>query len=252
VLFKSWQLWVVIAALFPGWLRAAPLSVPDLFAQSHQLVLVITPDWQTVTGHLRRFEWREGTWEAVGAPIPIVVGRSGLAWGRGLHPMPQEGPIKKEGDGKSPAGIFRLSYAFGYAAPDAVRDIKLPYRQCTASLECVDDVKSAFYNTVIDRNTLTKPDWNSSEHMRMKNDEYKLGIFVAHNTDPAVLGVGSCVFMHIWLGPGIPTSGCTAMTEGSIESLLGWLDSSAQPLLVQLPQAEFNRLQKPWGLPANP
>jgi len=47
---------------------------------------------------------------------PRELGRAGLAWGLGLHGNPPfPGPIKREGDGRSPAGAFELSSAFGYA-----------------------------------------------------------------------------------------------------------------------------------------
>jgi D-alanyl-D-alanine dipeptidase len=166
------------------------------------------------------------------------------------NPPPPSDPQKKEGDGRSPAGIFHLTYAFGYAAPDQVREIKLPYVQCTETVECVDDTNSSYYNIIKDRNSATKVDWTSSEKMRMKDDEYKLGVFIAHNSDPAEPGAGSCVFMHIWKAPGRPTSGCTAMRIGDLESLLGWLDARSTPVLVQLPQEEYKRRQHSWLLPA--
>jgi L,D-peptidoglycan transpeptidase YkuD (ErfK/YbiS/YcfS/YnhG family) len=130
-----------------------------------------------------------------------------------------------------------------------VREIRLSYVQCSATLECVDDTNSADYNVILDRRSVTAPDWKSSEKMRMTNDEYRLGIFIAHNSSPVQPGAGSCVFMHIWKGPDVPTSGCTAMSPGAIESVLGWLDPQAHPVLVQLPEAEYQRLQTPWQLP---
>lgn len=222
----------------------------DALALSQQLLVVTTSDWKATTGLLRRFERTERGWQLDEPVLPVVVGRSGLGWGRGANPPSQTGPQKKEGDGRSPAGVFPLPYAFGYADPDSVREIKLPYVQCTATLECVDDTNSSYYNIIVDRRSVAKADWNSSEKMRMTNDEYRLGIFVAHNTGPAIPGGGSCVFMHIWKSPTTPTSGCTAMSSGSIESLLGWLDPQSHPLLVQLPDAEYRRVQAAWRLPA--
>jgi D-alanyl-D-alanine dipeptidase len=217
------------------------------------MVVVTTKDWTATEGTLRRFERMEIGWQQVGSAIPVVLGRSGLGWGRGLtNPPPSSDPEKKEGDGRSPAGIFRLKYAFGYAAPDQVRQIKLQYIQCTETVECVDDTNSAYYNIIKDRNSVEKVDWKSSEKMRMSDDEYRLGVFIEHNTLPTEPGAGSCVFMHIWKGPGHPTSGCTAMSTGGIESLLGWLDARASPVLVQLPEEEYKRRQARWLLPVIP
>jgi D-alanyl-D-alanine dipeptidase len=224
-------------------------SVRGSLAVSQQMVVVTASDWKATTGWLRRFERSAQGWEIDGPPLPVVLGRGGLGWGRGAHPLPQSGPQKKEGDGRSPAGIFSLPYAFGYAAPDSVREIKLPYVQCTASLECVDDTNSSYYNVIVDRRSVDAPDWKSSEKMRMTNGEYRLGIFVDHNTSPAQPGAGSCVFLHIWKGSDVPTSGCSAMSDGAMESLLGWLDAQAHPVLVQLPEAEYQRFQTAWQLP---
>jgi L,D-peptidoglycan transpeptidase YkuD (ErfK/YbiS/YcfS/YnhG family) len=216
------------------------------------MILVVTKDWQAIDGQLQRFEATDRFWQPVGPPIRVVVGRSGMGWGRGEHSMPQPGPQKKEGDGKSPAGAFDLRYTFGSEPPEKVPGIKMPYIQCTRTLECVDDPKSPRYNQILDRPTNASPDWKSSEKMLMTNGQYRLGIVIEHDTAPPEPGAGSCVFMHIWLGPGIGTSGCTAMRDGDIEALIGWLDARANPILVQLPQAEYLRLQKHWRLPDMP
>jgi len=224
----------------------------SLMVQPQQMIVVLTKDWQAVDGQLQRFEYGAPSWQAVGEPIQVVVGRNGMGWGRGLHPLPQPGPQKKEGDGKSPAGVFALRYTFGYEPPEKMAGLKMPYLHCTRALECVDDPKSAHYNEILERPTNGTADWHSSEKMLMTNNQYRLGIVIQHNTTPTEAGAGSCVFMHIWLGPGIGTSGCTAMKEGDIETLVGWLDARSHPALVQLPEAEYRRLQKAWHLPEWP
>ena len=226
----------------------------ETISMSRQMVVVTTKDWTATDGTLRWFERKEHGWEQIGTAMPVVVGRSGMGWGLGLTNQPAtvvtNDPKKREGDGRSPAGIFYLPHAFGYAAPDDVSEIKLPYIRCTTSVECVDDTNSIDYNLIKDRKNVAKPDWKSSEKMKMPDDQYKLGIFVAHNSNPAVPGAGSCVFMHIWKAPGHPTSGCTAMSEGTIETLLGWLDIASKPVLVQMPEPEYKKHQEKWLLPA--
>jgi L,D-peptidoglycan transpeptidase YkuD (ErfK/YbiS/YcfS/YnhG family) len=240
--------------LFPVWLNAQPRGiVPETLSASRQIIVVTASNWNVSGGTLRRFERAGFDWQLIGPPMPVVLGRAGLGWGGGLNPPVETGPQKKEGDGRSPAGIFPLPYAFGYAPPDAVHEIKLPYVQCTASVECVDDTNSSHYNQIVDRLSIQKvekADWKSSEKMRLADGEYELGIFVAHNSPRSVPGAGSCIFMHVWKGPGRPTSGCTAMSVGEIEALLGWLDPRANPVLVQLPQAPYQQVQQLWTLPA--
>lgn len=223
--------------------------------QARQLLLVTTSGWQAVNGTLQRYE-RKSTnqpWQVVGAAVPIVVGRHGLGWGRGLHgdadALAQANqPRKREGDGKAPAGVFRLSSAFGYAASD--QRLKLPYRQARAATQCVDDVQSALYNQLVERDSFAKPDWQSHEEMRRRDDQYRWGVFVDHNvgTQRQPSG-GSCIFLHIWARPGAGTAGCTAMETDSIEQVLFWLDATKQPALVQLPLDELTRLKTAWQLP---
>lgn len=222
-------------------------------ARARQLVLVTTRDWDAVGGVLRRFERRgaRGAWAQVGAEVPVVVGRTGLAWGVGLvEPAgASAGPRKREGDGKAPAGVFRLGPAFGFAdAREASARLRLPYTPLTPSTECVDDAASRHYNLVVDRDALKVADWNSSEHMR-EVEGYRWGLVVAHNAAPPAPGLGSCIFLHVWAGPAKGTAGCTAMEQTNLETLLGWLDSSKRPLLVQLPEGEYARLRGTWLLP---
>jgi L,D-peptidoglycan transpeptidase YkuD (ErfK/YbiS/YcfS/YnhG family) len=227
----------------------SPLS--EAMIESRQLILVITSGWNAVDGEMRLYE-RDSIndqWKAVGEKISIVVGRNGMAWGKGLHGAAiGEGPVKREGDGRSPAGVFSLSSAFGYAPREQVGEVKLPYIQAVSTLECVDDPQSAHYNRIIDRGAVENPDWKSSERMRRDDDQYRWGVVVDHNADGAP-GRGSCVFLHIWEAPRKGTAGCTAMDLSSMEDLLRRLDAKKRLVLVQLPQAEFERLRTVWGLP---
>jgi D-alanyl-D-alanine dipeptidase len=225
-----------------------------MIALARQMILVRTNDWASVTGRLLRFERAVSgaDWKPVGEETAIVVGRSGLAWGRGVHSNPPDaGPIKHEGDGKAPAGVFRLSSAFGYAPRDAAGFIRLPYIQSTTSIECVDDVDSTQYNRLVDRSRAATIDWKSSEQMLRQDEQYRWGVVVDHNANSPVTGGGSCIFLHIWRGASSGTSGCTAMEQSHLEELLRWLDPAASPILVQLPNAQFLKLREPWGLPSS-
>jgi D-alanyl-D-alanine dipeptidase len=233
--------------------QAAPA---DVLAGARQLLVVTTPAPDAIDGRLQRYERgrADQTWRAVGDAVPIVVGKSGLAWGSGLIPASAPGLVKKEGDGRSPEGVFALGTSFGYAAA-ALRGAKLAYLPLDANTECVDDPASQHYNRVVGRNTVA-PDWNSSERMRNMGESYRWGIVVDHNniaapaTDPKpVAGGGSCIFLHVWKGPGKGTAGCTAMAQPDIESLLTWLDPDRHPLLVQLTAANYARLRSAWQLP---
>jgi D-alanyl-D-alanine dipeptidase len=233
--------------------QAGPPQAPPVTG-ARQLLVVTTADWDTVPGTLRRYERAApgAAWRPVGGPLAVVVGRGGMGWGRGLHAVtPGAGdPVKREGDGRAPAGVFRIGSAFGYASASSVRWIRMPYIHSTESFRCVDDVRSAYYNQVVDSAGVRK-DWTGTvERMRLADGQYRLGAVVEHNwggqTRP---GDGSCIFLHVWKGPAHGTAGCTAMEEASIAEVLRWLDPAAAPTLVQLPRAEYAAKRAAWGLP---
>ena len=227
-------------------LRAAP---PPLVRDANQLLLVVTPDWNTVQGELRRFERGnlDAPWRAVGAPGLIVVGKNGTAWDP-LAAQPVPGPVKAEGDGRSPAGVFPLGKAFGYAPAAEAAWLKLPYLPVTEGVECVDDSASSLYNQVVDRRTIKTPDWNSSEKMREVGEAYRWGVVVNYNT-PAVPKRGSCIFLHIGGEQGKGTAGCTAMAPDFLREVMAWIDPGRKPVLVQLPRAAYDALKPAWSLP---
>jgi D-alanyl-D-alanine dipeptidase len=216
-----------------------------------QVVVVVTKGWTNVDGQLRCFERKDdGDWVEHGAPITVVVGHSGMAFA-GPRPEPprkfktgdtitttESLPFKREGDGCSPAGVFNLETAFGYAPFDQASWIKLPYVQCTDAIECVDDGKSSHYNQVLDSTKVDKRDWNSSEQMHRKDVLYRWGVVVEHNSKRKS-GDGSCIFLHIWEGAHKGTTGCTAMEETDLKRLMAWLDPKAKPMLVQFPEDEY-------------
>src|SRR5215207_5369730 len=93
-------------------------KTPAPLARARQLIVVTTRGWDDVPGTLRRFERKgtRGAWAQVGREVPVAVGRNGLGWGAGVVDAGgAEGPTKREGDGKAPAGVFALGAAFGFA-----------------------------------------------------------------------------------------------------------------------------------------
>ena len=194
-----------------------------------QLIVVNTKNWSASSGTLQRYKKVKQTWKKVGKSISIKVGRNGLGWGIGLHTIPKNAKIiKKEGDGKAPAGIFSLKQAFGYN-PIVV---DYPYEVYHRTDHCVDDVHSQFYNKIVDSKKINI-DYQSKEHMKFPKNYYKLGVVVNHNhidEAGAKKGAGSCIFLHI---KKVPTAGCTVMSENEMKEIIEWLDISAHPLLVQ-------------------
>lgn len=217
----------------------------------NQIIIVVSKAWNDSTAEMWFFQRKDSNkkWKQNGEKIDCDLGTNGFAWGRSLIKTDKfEGPVKHEGDNKSPAGIFKLPFSFGFYPKYDVKWIKFPYVQIDSSMECVDDTTSKYYNEAADRNKVKKVDWNSSEKMR-KIDEYEYGLFIGNNWKPAVKSKGSCIFLHIWDQPRKSTEGCTAISKDNIISLLKWLKPNEHPLLIQLTKEYYQRFRKEMGLP---
>ncbi len=257
---RAWRLgWRVAGlTLLAGALPAAadPAAGPAPaatagWAQARQLILVVTPDWNADHGSLQTFVRDGQGWRAAGLAAPVTIGHAGAAWGRGLQPEAGEGPRKREGDGRSPAGVFRLGIAFGYAAGATTA---MPYRALTAGDYCIDVSGSPLYNRIVDAAKVGEAAVKgSTEPMRRDlhvhgDQRYKLGFVIAHNAD-ARAQAGSCIFGHLWKSPHDATTGCTAMAEATMRALLAWLRPDEQPVFVLLPRQAYARLAASWQLP---
>ncbi|MEZ4775668.1 MAG: hypothetical protein R3D00_20980 [Bacteroidia bacterium] len=233
-----------------GSMETTTTETPQVQAPGHrQLLIVTTKDWDAVPGTLRRFAWKEGQWQEVTPAIEVVVGKKGMGWGKGVKDFTKyEGPVKREGDLKSPAGIFTLGTAFGYASKSAVNWIKTEYHPVTALTMCIEDGKSAHYNQILDEGT-ARADWNSTDHMLRKDDLYEWGMFVEHNSPSPAAGGGSCIFLHVAQINDDGTAGCTAMAKPLMLEILHWIDAAESPLLVQVPEDQYAKFQKMYQLP---
>jgi len=215
---------------------------------STQCLVVLTESWQSTTSNLIRPERSSrSSWNRTGEVAPVVTGKNGLAWGRGVTKVrPSSAPEKREGDDRAPAGIFRLGTAFGYSAKNP--GTKMPYFPLTRDILGIDDPASRYYNQLIDQSKIKDPDWQSAEKMILKDDRYKWGVVVQHNVPPKP-GSGSCIFLHVWKTPTTLTTGCTAMDERALLEIIRWLDPARAPLLVQMPRPVYRQFHSRWGLP---
>ncbi|KRG37958.1 hypothetical protein ARC78_02350 [Stenotrophomonas pictorum JCM 9942] len=248
-LFRSTTRWLLSALACVGLASNASATPLD---NARQLIVVTAPSWEASSGQLQAFERTENGWQAHGTGFEVALGSSGSAWGIGLHPPQNGGPQKREGDGRSPAGIFTIGPAFGYAGHLGTA---LPYQPMLATSYCMDVPASPLYNRIVDAAKVgTGAVKGSTEAMRLDlhnngDVRYREGFVIEHNPGN-VAGQGSCIFAHLWRTPGEATAGCTAMAPRQMSDLLAWLTPDATPLFVLLPHAEYGRLQSSWGLPA--
>lgn len=236
----------ILGAIAP--LPARAFEIPE---NCGQLIVGTAPDWDSSEAILQRWKRAPDGWEPVGPAIRARLGASGLAWGIGIHPGSALGPQKKEGDGRAPAGVFRLGNAYGYA-PQILKHPDLVYQQVTERDLWVEDPSSKYYNRhlrLTNRGPLTE--WEQQAQMRLNDPAHSLKLFIGHNAPPnAVPNAGSAIFFHIWRREGeAPTSGCTVMTENDLRSLIAWTNPNQNPLYVLLPKEMYSSVRNSWGLP---
>ncbi len=213
-------LFLVILCVLPspqaqGYKALLPDSVVKKLPKKTQQLVIIDP-LESFQAQLTTWQLQDGRWEVVtGLPMLAVVGRNGFA--------PQG--EKREGDGRTPSGIYRLGTAFGYA-PSI--NTKLNYRQATDNDLWIDDPQSPQYNQWVMAPTEAK----SFEKMRRDDNLYKYGVVIEYNTDPVVPGHGSAIFLHVGRGPDQPTAGCVATSEDNVNTILKWLDKDAHPMII--------------------
>ena len=199
---------------------------------SQQLVVVIADDMNTTSGMMTRYEKETNVYKAVSVSVPVILGRSGLGWDQGRE------PLKREGDGKSPAGLFDITSTFG---EEPTSNSALPYWYADEYLICIDDTNDTRYNTMGYLNPKNPP--KSFEQMRRNDAVYRNGAVIDYNGE-RISGRGSCIFFHLNHPNKRPTAGCTAMDEQPLLELIHWFDPNKHPKLLQIPKSACEDYQK--------
>lgn len=220
----------------------------ELLRGAATLWVVTTPGWEATGGELVAWRRGEGGWVSE-PPVPITVGHAGLRWGTGLTVPPGGGRLKREGDGATPAGLFRVAGVVGEGEAGPGSAAALPYRRATAATRCVDDPTSPAYNRIVEAPSDGAEPWRTAEHMVRGDGLYRLLAVVDHNGGGgglAVPGGGSCIFVHAWSAPTIPTVGCVALAPGPLGRLLA---APAPVLIAIVPAPLLPAARIAWGLP---
>lgn len=228
-----------------------PASAFELPPQSTQLLVGTAANWDSSHVKLTLYERQPGgPWTSVGPSWTGRLGRNGLIWGRGIHPLPAGAKVKSEGDRRAPAGVFDLGGAWGYA-PSIQKAPSLSYVQVTARDLWYEDPASPFYNQY--RRLEHEPRTAEEKKAQMKQGDHahSLKLFIAHNAYPRIQpGAGSSIFFHIWRNGGnAATAGCTTMSEENLKRLIAAVVPERRPLYVLLPDAEYAKYREAWKLP---
>jgi len=143
-----------------------------------------------------------GGYQAAFGPFNGRVGRSGVA----------AKDAKREGDGKTPSGVFPLRGGFGTAADPGVT---VHWMRVTKNDVWVDDSGSKLYNT--HQVLPARGRWKSAEKLNIRAYTYAQVIGYNEARKP---GLGSAIFLH--LDTGRATAGCVSLPSGPPLKLLRW------------------------------
>lgn len=186
------------------------LATQTIPVASKQVVLV--QPLEGVKALLNACELRQGKWSSLWTTtIPAVIGKKGAA----------SLGEKKEGDLKTPKGLYPIGPAFG-SQPMA---LKMDYKYLDTQDKFIDDLHSKEYNTWVHGKTLAK------SYETMLIPLYKMGAIVNYNMNPIIPGAGSAIFIHLWRSENQGTAGCIALSEPHLSALLYWLDKQKNPLI---------------------
>jgi L,D-peptidoglycan transpeptidase YkuD (ErfK/YbiS/YcfS/YnhG family) len=146
-------------------------------------------------------------WLAAGPlRFPVALGRGGIV------------ANKREGDGGTPHGRFRLLRLWWRADRSPRPQTRLPVMRITREIAWCEDPDSRLYNRPFRR----KPD-EPGDRLWRDDHLYDLIVELDHNARPRIAGRGSAVFVHL-ARPGFrPTAGCVALTRPALRHLLSRL-----------------------------
>ena len=237
-------------------LLLATVAQAQLPANCSQAVLGIADDWNSSFVSLSLVEKHaRGQWVRTLGPIRGRLGRNGLVWGLGLHANPPRATTKREGDGRSPAGVYAIGGLWTTTKVPVKHHRKIPeIRVGPCDLWVSDPATPQYYNRYIRLKRPASTPWEIKEQMRQSDYAHSIKLLICHNTAETpgrpIVGAGSSIFFHIWRNDGgAPTAGCTSMSEQNLRSIISRLDPARHPAYILLPRAEYARLRAAWRLP---
>jgi L,D-peptidoglycan transpeptidase YkuD (ErfK/YbiS/YcfS/YnhG family) len=122
---------------------------------------------------------------------------------------------KTEGDNRTPKGIFKIEHL--YFRKDRIEQPQTSLKsiEIKKNMGWCDDVSnSKNYNKLININKNIH-----HEKLFRKDHKYDLLIPIKYNFDAVVLGIGSCIFIHL-TNKYQPTAGCIALSKKDFLILL--------------------------------
>jgi L,D-peptidoglycan transpeptidase YkuD (ErfK/YbiS/YcfS/YnhG family) len=137
--------------------------------------------------------------------VPCALGRAGVI----------AAGAKREGDGRSPAGVWPLRRLLYRPDRAPIPKTRLPSEAIGPHDGWCDDPGDGAYNRPV-----SLPCRASAEALWRKDGLYDLIVVLGHNDAPLVPGAGSAIFLHVAAPGYAPTEGCVALARADLEVLL--------------------------------
>ncbi len=150
----------------------------------------------------------------------------------------------KEGDGKTPVGVFRFNYAFGIAEDPGCA---LEYHQVTDDDYWSGDVRDGYhYNQLVSIKDFPDLDKDESEHIVDYIRQYQYCLNVSYN-EAGEPGLGSAIFLHCF-GPQKPyTGGCISLPQDKMLNVMQNVDEDCVVVIDSLKNISPETWEA-WGL----
>jgi L,D-peptidoglycan transpeptidase YkuD (ErfK/YbiS/YcfS/YnhG family) len=173
-----------------------------------QLITAVAARRTSTQGALRLWDKRGGCWRAASARWTAWLGQNGTS------------PAKREGDRRTPTGVFGIGRVMYGIAPSP--GVRYRYRRIVCGDWWVEDPTSPYYNRFRHVRCGSKPPFRTtSEDLSRSPTAYRHFAFIRYNADPVVPGRGSGIFLHA--STGRPTLGCVSLPLGQLRATLRWL-----------------------------
>ncbi len=129
---------------------------------------------------------------------------------------------KKEGDKKTPSGIFEIENL--YFRGDRIKKpiTKLKTIEIKKNMIWCNDVRSRYYNKLCRVNKNVR-----HEKLFRKDNKYDLIIPIKYNFKNPIPGKGSCIFLHLSKNYA-PTAGCIALSKNNFLILIKLLKKKSK------------------------
>jgi L,D-peptidoglycan transpeptidase YkuD (ErfK/YbiS/YcfS/YnhG family) len=121
---------------------------------------------------------------------------------------------KKEGDKKTPAGLFSLGKV--YYRKDKIRNLKTKLKKIVIKKKMAwcDDPNNKFYNK------LTFTNDKSKEKLYRKDNLYNIIVVINYNIKPIMKNKGSAIFIHLARKNYSGTMGCIGLKKKDLLDIL--------------------------------